>query len=171
MKVIAIATFLALVQTAAFADELLELRMATLALQVPATWRFTGTSERAEGKGPDGEYVIASYRKLKRDAPSDVIAYHWKAIRGFAKDKMPDLAVKNGEVVVAVSEKLLPGGRVQFSAMSQGKKMLRDYYFLQYLLGSSQSLVYITVEGYGSTLDAAARFEAILATQRWEDEP
>ena len=169
MRSLAIALLVVLVQSVALAADLRELRMATLTLQVPPTWHFTGSGERAEGKGPDGENVIASYRKMKADAPSDAIEYHWRVVRGFAADKMPGLASKYGTVLRAVTETHLPEGRVQFSAVSQTQRMLRDYYFLQYLFGSSRAMIYLTVEGYGNAEDAAARFESVLATQRWDE--
>jgi hypothetical protein len=82
---------------------------------------------------------------------------------------MPGLADKNGEVLRPLTETALPESRVQFSTVSQGRKAFQDYYFLQYLLGSSRSMVYITVEGYGVASEAADRFEKILATQRWDE--
>src|SRR5581483_2281232 len=118
--------------------------MATLAFRVPATWTFSGTNERAEGRGPDGQSVIANYRKLKVDAPAEVKEEHWKIIRGFATDKMPQLAKTNGDVLRPVTLALQPGGQVQYSSVSQGRKVLRQYYFIQYLFGSSRSIVYLT---------------------------
>ena len=165
-----VALLLLLTASAASAQELLLLRMGSLNLSVPSTWKFEGgPNQRVEGKGPGGEGVIANYRFLKPGAPAEVVDHHWKTIRGFASERMPGLASKNGDVLRPLAETALPGNRVQYSTVSQGKKALQDYYFLQYLLGSSRLMVYMTVEGYGNASEAASRFEAILGTQRWEE--
>lgn len=164
------ALLLLLAYTAASAQELYILRMGSLILSAPSTWRFEGgANQRVEGKGPDGEGVIANYRFLKPGAPADVIDRHWTTIRGFASERMPGLASKNGDILRPLTETPLPENRVQYSTVSQGKKTFRDYYFLQYLLGSSRLMVYMTVEGYGNASEVAARFERILSTQRWEE--
>ncbi len=169
MKILALALCLYFSFGSAYGQETLLLRVGTLSLDVPSSWSFSGSNQRAEGRGPDGEGVIVSYRVLKPGAPDPVVEHHWKTIRGFASDRMPELASKNGEVLRPVTEYSLPEGRVQFSALSQGTKMFRSYYFLQYLLGSSRLMVYITVEGYGNASEASIRFEKILATQRWDE--
>jgi len=153
----------------ALAVEPLVLRVGTLAMQFPDGWTFQGGKQRAEGKGPDGEAVIVTYRVLVQGAPPEAVEQHWKAVRGFAADKLPEIAAKNGEVLRPPAEVALPGGRVQFSTVSQGKRLLRDYYFLQYLLGSSRALVFLTVEGFGSATEASGRFDQILATQQWDE--
>ncbi|RYF37184.1 MAG: hypothetical protein EOO38_26780 [Cytophagaceae bacterium] len=146
------------------------LRTDTLTLVFTPEWRFTLEPQRSEGHGPDGEFVIMNYRTLLPDAPPDVVEHHWKTIRGFATEKMPGIAASHGKQVHRpLTETALPDGRISFSTISQSKKMFKDYYFLQYLLGSRRSLVYITVEGYGRAEQAAARFEGILATQQWNE--
>lgn len=170
MRSVFVTFTLLLLSTSANAQDLLLLRMGSLHLDVPAGWTFrVDPNQRVEGKGPDGEFVIGNYRFLKPGAPTDVVDHHWKIIRGFAADQMPGLASKNGQVIRPLTEASLPGNRVQYSTATQGTKMFRDYYFLQYLLGSSRLMVYMTVEGYGSAKDAAERFEAILRSQRWDE--
>jgi len=80
---------------------------------------------------------------------------------------MPRLAKKNGNVIRQVTELALADSLFEFSAVSQGKRMFRDYYFLQYLLPWKKGMVYLTIEGFGDAATAASSFEQILATQRW----
>jgi hypothetical protein len=165
-----IAAFLAVLVSVAGAADNPVLRTDTLTLVFTPEWRFTPGPQRAEGHGPQGECVIMNYRTLLPGAPADVVAHHWQTIRGFATEKMPGIAASHqNEVRQPLTETALPDGRVQFSTVSQGKKMFRDYYFLQYLLGSRRSLVYVTVEGYGNAEEAAQRFQRILATQQWNE--
>jgi hypothetical protein len=151
------------------AEELNVLRLGTLVLRIAPTWQFHGGAQRAEGRGPNGEGLIANYRVLRPEAPPEAVEHHVTTVQGFARGEMPRLAEKNGTVIRAVTEQLLPGGRFQFSAVSQGTKMFRDYYFLQYLLGSKRAMVYITVEGYGKATDAAASFDKIVESQEWAE--
>lgn len=90
-------------------------------------------------------------------------------VRGFAETEMPGLATKNGTVVKPVTEVALGGRRVMFTAVSQGSKSLRDYYFVQYLLGSPSAMAYFTFEGYGNAAEASQRLDKIVATQQWAD--
>lgn len=146
------------------------LRTGTLTLVFTPDWQFTPGPHRAEGRGPEGEFVIINYRTLLPDVPTDAVEKHWQFIRGFASEKMPGIATDHdNQIRRPLTETALPEGRVQFSTVSQGKKMFRDYYFLQYLLGSRRSFVYMTVEGYGNAEEAAQRFERILATQQWNE--
>jgi hypothetical protein len=151
------------------AQEHMLMRIGTLSIDFPVSWHFQGSGQRGEGRGPNGEEVIANYRVLRPGAPPEVTEQHWNTIRGFVKDKMPELAEKNGAVVRHVTESPLQDGRVQFSSISQGKRRGQDYYFVQYLLGSPRLMAYITVEGVGDGVQAAERFEKILATQRWSE--
>jgi hypothetical protein len=165
-----IAAFLAVFVCLAGAADNPVLRTGSLTLTFEPEWQFTPGQQRAEGHGPQGEFVIMNYRTLLPNAPADVVEHHWQTIRGFAAKKMPGIAAAHmNEVRRPLTETPLPEGRVQFSTVSQGKKMLRDYYFLQYLLGSQRSMVYMTVEGYGNAEAAAQRFERILATQQWTE--
>jgi hypothetical protein len=142
----------------------------TLSLDFPPGWRFAPGDHRAEGHGPDGEFVIMNYRTLKPGVPPEVTAEHWKELKGLAEGKMPGLAAKHGnEVRRPFNETWTKDGRVQYSTVSQGKQFFKDYYFLQYMLGSPRMLAYMTVEGYGNAEEAARRFERILATQRWDE--
>jgi hypothetical protein len=171
MRFLIAALLIAYVSVAGAADNPM-LRSGTLTLELTPEWQFTPGPEpqRAEGRGPQGEFVIMNYRTLLPGAPADVVEHHWQTIRGFATEKMPGVAAAHkNEVRRPLTETALPGGRVQFSTVSQGRKMFRDYYFLQYLLGSPRSLVYMTVEGYGNAEEAARRFERILATQQWNE--
>jgi hypothetical protein len=146
------------------------MRLGTLSLDFPSTWEFKGSGQRAEGHGTEGEFVIVNYRVLLPGAPPEVVAQHRKVVRGFAQEKMPEIASdKHNDVLRPVSESALPGDRVLFFSVSRNSRFGRDYYFLQYLLGSSRLMAYFTVEGYGDASQAAARFESILATQRWDE--
>lgn len=144
------------------------MRLGTLSLDFPPAWQFQGAGQRAEGQGPDGEAVILHYRVLRPGAPEEVVRHHWGAIRGFANDKMPELAATSGEVLRPVTEAPLPGGRALFSSISK-TGVTGEGYFVQYLIGSSRLMAYITVEGRGNAVEAAGRFERILATQRWDE--
>jgi hypothetical protein len=98
----------------AMAQELFELRLGTLALQAPSSWRFEQAGKhRATGRGPEGENVIANYQVLLPSAPPEVVANHVATVRGFAINKMPVVAEKNGTVIRPVTEQRLPGERLQ----------------------------------------------------------
>jgi hypothetical protein len=144
------------------------LHLGPLTLQFPAGWKMQGNAVRVVGRGPNGEGMIANYAGVK-GAAGDPSAAVLTTARGFADDKMPGLAQKNGKVIRAVAEHALPDGTTEFSALSQGKKLFRDYFFLQYLFSSKRGMAYFTVEGYGDAASAAESFERILATQQWSD--
>ena len=82
---------------------------------------------------------------------------------------MPSVAEKNGKVIRPVVEQPLPDSRSQFSAASQGRRMFREYYFIQYLLASKHGMVYLTVEGYGNAAAALSTFDDVVATQQWAE--
>jgi len=133
-------------------------------------WKWTQGDERAEGRGPQGELLIATYRTLSPHASNDDLARHRTFIEGFANNKMPGLAASRDKTVLRpLTETALPGGRVQYATVSQAKKMFRDYYFLQYMLGSPSSFTYMTIEGFGNAEEKARQFDAILATQQWDE--
>ena len=166
-----IAAFLAAFFAIASAADNPVLHTDALTLVFTPGWKVTQGPHRAEGHGPDGEFLIVSHVTLLPDASADAVEHHWKTVNGFANDKMPGIATSHQNTVHRPLTKTeLPDGRVQFSTVSQGKKLFRDYYFLQYLLGSSRSLVYMTVEGYGNAEEAAQRFEQVLATQQWNEQ-
>jgi hypothetical protein len=137
-------------------------------LQFPAGWTMQGNSSRVEGRGPHEERMIADYYGVK-DGVTDPAAQVLSTAREFARDKMPELAQKDGAVLRPVTEQALEGGRTAFSAVTQEKKLFRARFFLQYLFASTRGWVYITVEGYGEAAPGAASFENILATQKWMD--
>jgi len=160
---------LLLLSTVVTAESVTRLSVGPLVLQLPTGWRITGNSQRVESHGPDGQILIANYASLIAGAVPDPAAHVLETARGFARDRMPGLAEKNGKVLRPVTERELPGARREFSAASQGRRMFRDYYFMQYLLTSKQGMVYLTVEGYGDASKAASYFDDVLATQQWID--
>jgi hypothetical protein len=171
MKKLLAAFALALLSLLAAAQDRTPLRAGTLSVDFPKAWDFKGSGQRAGGHGPDGELVILMYRVLHPGAPADVVAQHWTVIRNFARDEMPGLAAAGpgSQVLRAVTESPLQDSRVEYSSVSKRSRGGRDAYFLQYLLGSSRTIAYFTVEGVGDATQAAARFEKILATQRWQE--
>jgi hypothetical protein len=167
MKII-VALLLALAAFPIAAEDAAAVHIGPLVLQFPSGWKTHGNAERVEGKGPLEERMIANYSAVKpsvMDPAKTVLTI----VHGFVRDKMVELAQKSGKVVRAVTEESLANGRLEFSAVSQGKRMFRDYYFLQYLFTSTRGMVYITVEGYGEAPNAAESFEGILASQQWID--
>jgi hypothetical protein len=165
-----IAAFLALVVNLAGAADNPALRTSTFALEFPTGWQLTQDRQRAEGHGPDGEFIIVNTLHLPVDAPPELVDKHWALVRGFAAGQMPGIAASHqNDVRRPLTETALPGGRVQFSTVSQSKRLFRDYYFLQYLLGSPRTMVYMTIERYGNAEEAAQRFERVLATQQWTE--
>lgn len=82
---------------------------------------------------------------------------------------MPNLASKNGEVIQPVTETELPEGRFMFSAYTKTTRLLREGFFLQYLLASPSSMVYLTVEGTGNAKDAAEYFSQVIAKHTWTE--
>jgi hypothetical protein len=150
------------------ADDSATVHIGPMVLQFPSGWQVHGSAERLDGKGPQDARMVANFSGVKpsvTDPGKAVLAI----VHGFARDKMAELAQKSGKVVRAVTEETLANGRIEISAVSQGKKMFKDYYFLQYLFAATRGMVYITVEGYGEAATAAESFEAILASQQWTD--
>ena len=162
------ALLLAMLVSIAGAAEIGILHLGPLVLQFPAGWNMQGNSSRVEGSGPHGERMIADYYGVK-DGVADPAAQVLSTARKFARDKMPELAQKNGKALRPVAEQALEGGRTEFSAVTQEKKLFRPQFFLQYLFASTRGWIYITVEGYGDATPAAESFETILATQKWMD--
>ena len=165
---IAAALLLAMIALIAGAEEIGILHLGPLVLQFPAGWRMQGNPLRVEGLGPHEQRIIADYYGVK-DGVADPAAQVLSTAREFARDKMPELAQKNGNVLRPVTEQALEGGRTEYSAVTQEKKLFRAHFFLQYLFASTRGWVYITVEGYGEAPPAAESFERILATQKWMD--
>ena len=169
MKRLLLSLLLALLATLAFAQAH-DLHIGTLTLAYPTAWDFRAARQRGEGHGPDGETVILNYRVLHPGAPPDVVAQHLAAMRNFARDEMPGLAAgSNAQVLRKVTESPRQDSRVEFSSVSKRSRQGQDTYFLQYLFGSSRTIAYFTVEGVGDATQAAARFEKILATLRWQE--
>jgi hypothetical protein len=169
MRTLVVALTLALLAFFASAEDH-PLRVGTLTVDFPSAWNFKASNQRAEGHGPDGETVILNYRVLHPGAPDAIVTQHWTVIRNFARDEMPGIASsRNNEVLRKVTETPRQDQRVQFSSVSRSAPPGAGRYMLQYLLGSSRTIAYFTVEGAGDAAQAAARFEKILATQRWEE--
>lgn len=151
------------------AQETFLFRAGPLSLDLPSTWQFKSDRGTIEGKGPNGELAIVSVRRMKPDAPQDIRGQHMKVVRGFARDAMPGLASKNGEVVRPVTESELPDNRLMFSAATKTSRMFKEGFFLQYLLASPSSMVYVTFEGIGPAQDAMKYFDEVLAKHRWTE--
>lgn len=156
--------FLSPVSASATADTL---QLGSLALELPPGWQFRTGQQRVEGKGPDGQILIANFRSLPAGAAQQGADMD-KLVAGFASDQMPLLASKGKQVVRALEKTDTGDGYVRYSAVSQSQRMLRDYYFLQYLFGAPQSMAYVTIEGYGDAAQAAARFDSVAAWARWD---
>jgi hypothetical protein len=170
MRSLAVALALTLSSLLATAQDRAPLRAGTLSVDFPKDWNFRASAQRAEGHGPDGELVLLNYRVLHPGAPAEVVTQHWTVIRNFARDEMPGLAAgQDSQVIRAVTESPLQEARVAYSSVSKRSREGREGYFLQYLLASSRTIAYFTVEGLGDAAQAAARFEKILATQRWQE--
>jgi hypothetical protein len=106
---------------------------------------------------------------MKPDAPSEVREQHVNVVRGFAREKMPGIASKNGEVIQPVSETAVSENRVLFTAATKTSRSFGEGYFLQYLLSSSTAMVYLTFEGPGRAHDAIKHFGEIIARHRWAE--
>ena len=151
------------------AEEQFLFRAGPISLDLPATWEFKSERGTIEGKGPNGEVALVSIRRMRPGAPEEVRQQHMKIVRGFARDAMPNLASKNGEVVHPVTETELPEGRVLFFAATKTSRMFREGFFLQYLLASQTSMVYLTFEGTGNSKDASEYFSQVVAKHRWAE--
>jgi len=158
---------LALLPSVILAEVESHLTVGPLVLPLSGTWQTTGNSLHCESHGPSGQTLIATYAALVRGASPDPVSQVLTTARGFARDKMPGLAAKNGKVVRPVTELITPESRILISAASAGKRMFRDYYFIQYLLPAKQGMVYITVEGFGDASQAAASFDDTLRASQW----
>jgi hypothetical protein len=152
-----------------WAQEQFLFRAGPISLDLPSTWQFKSDRGTIEGKGPNGEVAIVSIRRMRPEAPEEVRQQHMNTVRGFARDAMPNLAAKNGDVIQPVTETELPDGRVMFSAQTKTSRMFREGFFLQYLLASPSAMVYITFEGTGNSKDAAEYFSQVVAKHRWAE--
>jgi hypothetical protein len=158
---------LAFLPFVALADGESHLAIGPLNLQLSPGWRTTGNSQHLESHGPDGQTLIATYAAIVPGSVSDPTSKVLETARGYARDRMPGLAEKNGKVLRPVTEFLLADSRVEFSAASAGRRMFRDYYFIQYLIAGKRGMVYLTVEGYGDAAKAASSLDDILTAQQW----
>jgi hypothetical protein len=84
---------------------------------------------------------------------------------------MAELASKGGKKLVRpVTPLPVPNGREGYSAGSEsGSSAGGKQFFLQYILGSSEAFVYLTFEGQGDAVQALEKFDAIIATQQWDN--
>jgi hypothetical protein len=151
------------------AEEQFLFRAGPILLDLPSTWQFKSDRGTVEGKGPNGEVAIVSIRRMRTDAPDEVRQQHMHTVRGFARDAMPNLASKSGEVVQSVTETELLEGRVLFFGATKTSRTFREGFFLQYLLASPTSIVYLTFEGFGSSNEAAEYFSQVVAKHRWTE--
>jgi hypothetical protein len=165
--VLVVTLMLAALSTAA--EEQFLFRAGPISLDLPSTWQFKSDRGTIEGKGPNGEVAIVSIRRMRPEAPDEVRQQHMKTVRGFARDAMPNIASKNGEVVHPVTETELPEGRVLFFSATRTTRMFREGFFLQYLLASPTSMVYLTFEGTGNSKEAVEYFTAVVAKHRWAE--
>jgi len=163
----ALCLLLAFLPFVALAEGESQLAIGPLHLMLSSGWRTTGNSQHQESHGPDGQTIIATFAAIVPGSVPDPAAKVLETAREFAKNGMPGLAEKNGKVLRPVTESPLADSRVEFSAVSAGKRMFRDYYFIQYLLTGKQGMVYLTVEGYGDAAKAASSFDEVLAGQQW----
>ena len=161
---ILLSLFLSLISASTMADTL---QLGSLALELPPGWQFRVGQQRVEGEGPDGQILIANFRSLPAGAAPQGDGMS-KIAAGFANDQMPRIASKGKRVVRALEKTDTGDGHVRYSTISQSQRMLRDYYFLQYLFGTPQSMAYVTIEGYGDAAEAASRFDRVAAAARWD---
>jgi hypothetical protein len=155
----------ALIVGAAIADDGPAIHAGPLTLTLAGGWVVSG--DLLSAHGPGGETLIARYYQRADSAGEHSRAAVMDTARTFASEQMLGISAKNGKPIGAVSETALPDGRALFTAASQGRKLLRPYYLLQYLVASHHGLAYLTVEGFGDAEREAQRFQPILMSQQW----
>jgi hypothetical protein len=153
------------------AEDVGVLHLRPLHLILPPTWTFDESKNPIEGRGPDGEKLLITIMKRRSDGGSNSPASAKDLASGFAKDKMPLLAAKDGKTVVRpVTPVSTPEGKVGFAAASEKSGLFSgEQYFVQYLLASDSALIYLTVEGKGKVSAVTERFDEIMRTQRWDE--
>jgi hypothetical protein len=97
-------------------------RLGPLALHFSSGWQFDGSKRPIEGRGPNGEVVMVSYRGLEPGAPDNVRRQHIEMTHGFAKTRMPGLAESKGTVIRPVTEATRDDGRFMYSSATQTTK-------------------------------------------------
>lgn len=146
------------------------LHLRPLHLDFPATWTFDGSKRPIEGRGPQGEKVLISIARPRPGAASGPGPSAKDMAKGL-EDVLKGLAAKTGKVLVRpVSEFPVPEGKVGYSSATESSGFLGGKsYFIQYALAAPGVIFFITFEGDGEALAALQRFDAVFATQRWDD--
>lgn len=147
------------------------LHLTPLHLELPFSWKFDGSKRPIEGKGPDGEVVLISVKRMQADEKSGATLSAKEAAKNFAQGAMGQLASKGKQTIVRpVSEFPTIEDKVAYSAGSESSGMFGGKsYFIQYILASTEVIIYLTFEGKGEASPAMQRFDAFLATQRWDE--
>lgn len=146
------------------------LHLRPLHIDFPATWVFDGSKRPIEGRGPQGEKVLISVARQRPGAASGPAQSARDMAQGL-EDVLKGLAARTGKVLVRpVSEFPVPEGKVGYSSAAESSGFFGGKsYFLQYALVAPGAIFFFTVEGDGEALAALQWFDAVFATQRWDD--
>lgn len=169
MKTLIGGVFLLMFSLAASAGDIGLLHLNTLHLQLEPTWTFDRVNNRIRGRGEHGETMLISQATLP-PGQEDAEKLRYLA-KSFSVDEMPGIASKHGNLVVRqVTPIEMPNGKIGFSAVSEKTHFFGGHsYFLQYILASPSTMVYLTIEGKGKAEPLMQRFDEIIQTQQWDD--
>lgn len=101
-------------------------------------------------KGPGGETVLIS--PAFSPEPSEATKLQ-ETLRSFAETKLQNLASSKGDVVQPLKKTEVSGAIHFYSTATQSSKLLRDYFYLQYVLIGKWGGALFTVEGPGKAVD------------------
>lgn len=151
----------------AAATEVSELSLGEFRIQLAGQWKFEGTKSRKTGVGPNGEGLIVNRLSLKKGAPAEVRAQHQAMISRAATELLPQTAAKLGTVTRGVRLDWTANGKSRHSIVSRSSEDKGSKFFVQYLFGSPESMVYLTIEGKGNWEDAGSILDDAARALDW----
>jgi hypothetical protein len=107
-------------------------------------------------KGLEGETVLIS--PAFSPDPSEARKLQ-ETLRSFAETKLQNLAASKGDVVQPLKKTEVSGPIHYYSTATHSLKLLRDYFYLQYVLIGKWGGALFTIEGPGKAVDKALVFD------------
>jgi hypothetical protein len=117
-------------------------------------------------KGPEGEIVLIS-PAFSTDASAT--GKLKETLRSFAETKLQDLASSKGDVVQTLKKSEVSGPIHFYSTATQSSKLLRDYFYLQYVLIGNWGGALFTIEGPGKAVDKLLVFDKVFQGTQEKD--
>ncbi len=144
------------------------LYLSPLHIELPGSWQFDGSKMPIEGYGPNGEKLLVTILRLKPDA---TVTSAEDNVLGML-ERLEYSGTKDGQQVVRELSKFpVHAGKAGYSMASEESSLFgAKKHFIQYLLASSHSVIYLTFEGRGAVSSVLPEYDRYLATQTWDDE-